>query len=553
MFPEVGRFLVFEAISHTVPPRYSTAHPKFSRFVRKLKYCNSGCRKFSSVESKIMSFSRRDFTKLFVGAAALGLVERSGIAKVLGQSKRSMLWLSEQTASGEGIWKDLKIEGKVPRDLNGSLFRTAPGMTEKFGTQLNHLFDGDAYISSWRFREGKVELTGRYLQTPARLKEAEARRMLFNEFGTFADDPRNGGKNQPNVNIVEWNGRLLGLSETGLPSIVNPENLDFEGYEDFGKSIPDYLTFTAHPRFDSKTGDMFAWGVERRPPGDVHIYHIEKRTNKANLLYKVQLGGVFMIHDALLTENYFLLVVPPMQYDIPSAISGAKTFAEALAFDETRPTRLLVYPRDNKGGTAKPLEIEMPSEIAFHYGNAYESGNGKIVFEMVSGNSRAILDWLRNWRRDQFAHPDATYLTQGLKQVTVDLSARKILSRVELAPSVEFPRYDLRLTGQEARYLFSTEKVNSANAAIVRIDLKTGKLQKIAAGSSRTYGESVFAPGSESGGEEDGWIFTQGYDGDRNETFLEIRDAQTLEFQSRIWANGQHFSLGFHGNYCAGL
>jgi carotenoid cleavage dioxygenase-like enzyme len=76
-----------------------------------------------------------------------------------------------------------------------------------------------------------------------------------------------GSKNQPSVNVIEWRGKLLGLSEGSLPTIVNPETFDLEGYENFGGAVPDYLTFTAHPRFDAATGDMFAWGFEKRPPG----------------------------------------------------------------------------------------------------------------------------------------------------------------------------------------------------------------------------------------------------------------------------------------------
>jgi len=64
-------------------------------------------------------------------------------------------------------------------------------MSETFGTPLNHLFDGDAYLSSWRFRNGKVELRGRFLPTPEQMKEIEAKKMLFNEYGTFAENRNN--------------------------------------------------------------------------------------------------------------------------------------------------------------------------------------------------------------------------------------------------------------------------------------------------------------------------------------------------------------------------
>jgi carotenoid cleavage dioxygenase-like enzyme len=136
-----------------------------------------------------------------------------------------------------------------------------------------------------------------------------------------------------------------------------------------------------------------------------------------------------------------------------------------------------------------------------------------------------------------------------LKQVTVDVANKQVLSRVDLIEAVEFPRYDLRLTGQKARFAYATEKVYGEDAAIVRVDLQTKKLNRGFAGKRRTLGEPVFVPKTSTINEERGWILSQGYDSDKNETFLEIRDAQTLEFQSRIWANGQHFPIGFHGNF----
>jgi len=93
----------------------------------------------------MMNLSRRDFTKMIFGAAALGLIETATAHNIFAQSKRSMTWLSAQTASGEGVWSNLKIEGTIPPALNGTLFRTAPGETERFGTNFNHLFDGDAF------------------------------------------------------------------------------------------------------------------------------------------------------------------------------------------------------------------------------------------------------------------------------------------------------------------------------------------------------------------------------------------------------------------------
>jgi len=57
-------------------------------------------------------------------------------------------------------------------------------------------------------------------------------------------------------------------------------------------------------------------------------------------------------------------------------------------------------------------------------------------------------------------------------------------------------------------------------------------------------------PHPEQAGKKNGWLLAQGYDGARDETFLEIRDSGTMEVEARVWTK-QHFPLGFHGNFYA--
>jgi all-trans-8'-apo-beta-carotenal 15,15'-oxygenase len=492
-----------------------------------------------------MQISRREFSRYLLGAAAIGLVDLDVFAQMTGDSGRSIRRLATATASGEGTWKSLKIDGKIPRDLNGTLFRTAPGESERFGVRLTHLFDGDAYLAGWEFRNGKVSLRAEFLRSPRRIEERHAGKMLFNEYGTHAPDPRKGGKNQPSVNVIEWRGKLLGLSEGGLPTIIEPKSFDYGGLETFDGAVPDYLTFTAHPRFDPITGDMYAFGFERRPPGTLHVIHIERATGKASTLYKVPQTGFNMVHDAMLTENYFIIPIMSTFYDM-QAVLGGKPIGEALRYAEDRPGILYAFPRNNKNGNAEPIKVEFPPTIVYHYGNAYEAAPNRVAFEMVAYDDPRFFDFLRSWRND----PVPSFRPAAVKQVIVDLDKRTLVSSTDLYEGAELPRYDMRFTGKPARYLYVTDSLYEANAAVIRLDLKNNASQKVAAGPRRTIAEPVFVPKPSARDDEDrGWILVQGYDADKNENFLEIRDAQTLEFQARVWAAGQHFPLGFHGNF----
>lgn len=485
---------------------------------------------------------------MILGAGALGLIDLDVFGQALGDSKRSMRYLATQTASGEGTWTNLKIEGKVPKDLNGSLFRTAPGQSERFGVKLKHLFDGDAYLAGWRFKDGQVSLQGRFVPTKARLQEQAAGKMIFSEYGTLAPDQQMNSKNQPSVNVIEWRGKLLGLSEGGFPTIINPNTFDFEGYESFNGVVPNYLTFTAHPRFDAQTGDMFAWGFEKRPPGTMHIIKANRQTGTAEILYKLPQKGFNMVHDAMLTENYFVILILPTAYDMQMVMSG-KTMGEALKFAENQPTMLYAFPRDNKGGKAEPIVVELPPHIIFHYGNASEKSANEIVFETIAYDDKRFFEVLRNWREDKVPE----FKPSRLKQITVDLAKKSVLSSSDLIENVEFPRYDMRLTGKQARYLYVADKLYDNDASLIRVDLRKHSTHQAKIGKNRAIAEPVFVPKSSTINEDRGWILAQGYDSDKNENFLEIRDAQTLEFQARIWAGGQHFPLGFHGNFYQGI
>ena len=84
----------------------------------------------------------------------------------------------------------------------------------------------------------------------------------------------------------------------------------------------------------------------------------------------------------------------------------------------------------------------------------------------------------------------------------------------------------------------------------MRHDLQGGADLRIEAGETRAFGEPVFVPHPGRREEDRGWVLAQGYDARRDETFLEIRDAGTMDFQARVWT-GQHVPLGFHGNFYA--
>ncbi len=505
--------------------------------------------------------TRRDFAGLVSVLGALGCLDPQFVTRALAESPRRLSWMANRTAGAEGRWQLSEVEGRVPTDLAGTLFRIAPGQSENHGTELQHLFDGDPFVSAFKIEDGKVSLRAGFVPTPERQAELEAGEMLYAEFGTLPPAARveaaTGSqeparpmervlfKNQPNVNVIAWDGRLLGLSEGGHPTAIDPETFAFQGRWDFHGTLPPYIPFTAHPKHDPTTGETYGYGIAQGPGFSLTVFKM-KPDGTLETLHSVPQSRYFMIHDMLLTKNHIVFVIPPVSFDLPVLLAGKTNVADALRYLEQEPTRFLVLRRD---GTGEPQVFEQPANMVFHNGNAFERER-LLVVDTILTRDDSVLELLHSFANDKLPPADEPRLTR----LELDLESGQVASRTELENDQEFPRFNTRHVGQDARYLYTMESTipddQFALTALVRHDLHKKSADRVEAGSGRAFGETVFVARQSAKDEVDGWLLVQGYDAPRDENFLEIRDAETLDFAARVWT-GNHFPLGFHGNWVA--
>ena len=493
----------------------------------------------SILDIPFSNLSRRAFLSGLSAMTAAGLIEPQLVASVLA-GKHELGRLAVQPPSAEGRWSALKVEGSIPKDLNGSLYRVAPGQKINHGIQLQHFFDGDAFLTKYQLREGRATVSARFIETPERQEETSAEKMLYNEFGTLAPTPGKGGKNQPSINVIRWDGRLLALSEGGHPSAVNPDTLVFQEHWDFHGTLPKDVSFTAHPKIDPVTGVGYGFGTHRGRDLALTVYRMELDGHLTQLAAIPQ-PNFFMVHDMLLGEEHLVFVVPPVHYDLPSLFSGHVTAAEALRYMASEPTRLIVLRKD---GTGAPITIEQPAGMVFHHGNLSEAGDTLTMDSLLSPDD-SVLRYIAAWSTDNPPRPKPTQLTR----LSLDLKNKQVIGRTVLAESQEFPRFDTRMSGKAARHLYTLESRDDFSLqSLIRHDFVARTSRRIDAGDGNAFEEAVFVPQHGKSGEDEGWLLHQGYSAIRNETYLDIRDAATLDLAARVWT-GQHFPIGFHGNF----
>ena len=56
------------------------------------------------------------------------------------------------------------VEGTLPQELRGTLYRNGPGMNEVGGKPFAHLFDGHGMIARFTLNDGRVHFSNRFVR-----------------------------------------------------------------------------------------------------------------------------------------------------------------------------------------------------------------------------------------------------------------------------------------------------------------------------------------------------------------------------------------------------
>jgi carotenoid cleavage dioxygenase len=157
---------------------------------------------------------------------------------------------------------DLEITGTIPSELEGSFLRNGPNpVFEPAGRY--HLFDGDGMIHELAISGGRARYRNRWIRSRGLAAEQSAGRALYGGMATASfpgpDVVGDAGpvKNVANTHVVRHAGQVMALWEAGPPTVLDHE-LRTVGTTDFGGQLQG--PFTAHPKIDPATGEMFAFG-----------------------------------------------------------------------------------------------------------------------------------------------------------------------------------------------------------------------------------------------------------------------------------------------------
>lgn len=451
----------------------------------------------------------------------------------------------------------LRVEGRLPEGLRGTLYRNGPGLFELFGHRYRHWFDGDGLIAAVRFDERGAHGAVRLLETAGLMEERRRGKAYFGTYGTPGPGPfspvrmfrtmKGSGKNPANTSVLAWNERLFALCEAGKPFELDAE-LTSIGQTDFGGVIP--RTFSAHPHRVASNGFIYNIGQQVGRPALLDVF-VMRPDGSAGRVVSLPLDFSTLIHDFAVTPRALVVFVAPLRLAILRALFGLGSFAENLRWEGDRGTEVIVIPLD---APASPIRFRVPAFWAWHVGNAFEE-HGELVMDIVRyPDFPTTNDWLGAMVGEAGPHRDGGGGRLG--RARIDPKRRTLQLEPIDERTGEFPRVAPSVEAGPNRLVYWAEhssaevRCESLPDTIARVDMTSGRRDAFVFPRGHWPSEGVFVPRPGAHGEREGWIVSLVYDAGSHTSHWAVLDAERLSDGpiARAFLD-HHVPLGFHGTW----
>jgi all-trans-8'-apo-beta-carotenal 15,15'-oxygenase len=429
------------------------------------------------------------------------------------------------------------LSGAIPDRLRGTLYRNGPGRLERGGQPVGHWFDGDGAVLAVHLSDAEATGVYRYVNTAGYLAESEAGEFLYSNYGMKPPGSlwnywfslithTNTLKNTANTSVLALPDKLLTLWEAGKPHALDLETLQTQGLDDLG-GLASNQPYSAHPRQDPHTGEIFNIGVDTQ--SQLHLYRSDRRgmiQRKAT----IKLKDAPFLHSFALAGRYLIFFIPPLKLNVLPVLLGTSSYSECLEWQSQQPTQILVVDRQTLAVVSRG---EADPWFQWHFGNGAVDPDGMVLLDFVRFDSfTETNEFLREVPTGQ-----PQIHSQGrLYQVRLNPQTGKMLDLQPIVDrSCEFPVIPPHQVGQPWRHTYlnvhraGIEPTQELFGCIARVDYDTDTLTEADLGVGRYPSEPIYAPDPEN--PDRGWILTVVYDGNLDSSELWIFDSDRLDHE----------------------
>jgi len=444
----------------------------------------------------------------------------------------------------------LDVEGSIPNWLDGALIRNGPGRFEFGDDRASHWFDGLAMLRRYGFDAGTVRYTNRFLRTDA-YEDAHSGATAgeFATTGGVLEQLRQwltalgppAATDNANVHLARLGDRFVALTEAPRRVAFDPNSLETRGEFRWTDDVPEHMA-TAHLAVDPTRRETIGYSLTFGRTPRYHLYRVPFDRVAREYLASVTAEHPGYVHDCAVTENYVVLVEPPLRISILRALApwGDGIF-DALEYDADDAARFVVVDRDTGAVVA---DRHTPAFFVFHHVNAYEDGDD-VVVDLVAFEDADIVDALSF---DVLAGDAFAAAPPGrLDRFRLPLEGQGVERSRRYDGSLELPTVPRAVRGRRYRYAYAQATDREGANGLVKLDLDRGTaMEWWERGVYVEEPRMVQVP--ETDREDDGVVLAPALDTSRDRSMLLVFDAETLTEQARA-VLPHAVPFGFHGRY----
>jgi all-trans-8'-apo-beta-carotenal 15,15'-oxygenase len=442
------------------------------------------------------------------------------------------------------------ISGAIPQGLRGTLYHNGSARLERAGERIRHWFDGDGAILGVHFTDAGATGVYRYVQTEGYQAEEKAGKFIFGSYdrtpsGSFWQQFSLPVKNTANSGLLALPDRLLALWGVGSPHALDLATLKTFGIEQQLGLEPD-APYSAHPKRDPDTGEIYNFGVSYGPKAMLHLYR-SSATGKLLRKAAISLDKQPLIHDFILTQKYLVFFIPPVYLNLLPFLTKFKSFSKSLDWQPDKGTQVLVIDRDTFSVVSRSTTEPW---FQWRFGNGCVDADGTVIVTLIRYQA---FPQINQFLQEVAAGQTQTAAPGTLWQIRLDpQSAQVIDMRQLLDRGCEYPTIAPTQVGKPWRFTYlSVQRPDAVigqelPGAIARFDHQTGTLTEANFGENRCSVSPIYAADAEH--PDQGWILTEVFDRDRNRSEIWIFDAAYLDAEPTCkLALPYVLPLGFQG------
>lgn len=422
------------------------------------------------------------------------------------------------------------IVGKIPDGLRGTLYRNGAARLERNHQRVGHWFDGDGAILAVHFTDAGATGIYRYVQTAGYQQETAAGKFLYGNYGMTAPGPiwnqwQKPVKHCANTSVLALPDQLLALWEGDHPYGLDLETLATTGLNNLG-GLPPGQAYSAHPKVDYATGEIFNFGMSPGLNAILHIYKSD-RTGKILQTAKLTLSGFPLIHDFVLAGQYLVFFASPVRLNIWPILLGVSSYSDCLTWQPQQGTQIIIIDRENLSIVSRGVTEPW---FQWHFGNGYVDDSGTVILDFAKYADFQTNEYLREVATGE-TH---TLAKTNLTRVEINPQTGKVRKIATLLNrTCEFPSVPVVNVGKFSNSSYmsifreGTDVEGEILNSIARFDYDTGILTEA------NFDENLYPCEplhiQDILNSQRGWILTVVYDGNTHSSEVWIFDCDRLQ------------------------